>query len=191
MEKKTIMDDVATENVNVELPQIENPIVKPKRKKRRNRKRRITIKNQWVSTSKNITFCNTVGIRGVFILSLVLGTATLHFIALFVYTRSFTYMRRDGIWIFFFFFIVFSLLLIYLLISWKRLTRNWIRRNYDDNNMMAAMRRINNNPIQYFRRLYSNTIGNATGRKHKLPKNIVEKVEKLNFGHRNNLDVIY
>ena len=35
MEKKTIEDDVATENVNVELPQIANPIEKPKEKKKK------------------------------------------------------------------------------------------------------------------------------------------------------------
>ena len=100
MEKKTIEDDVATENVNVELPQIANPIEKPKEKKRKKRKKRAynrQFTNYSETTVENITFCNTVGIRGVFILLLVLGTATLHFIALYVYTFSFTYMQREGI----------------------------------------------------------------------------------------------
>ena len=110
---------------------------------------------------ENITFCNTVGLRGVFVLLLVLGTATLHFVALYVYTVRFTYMQREGIWLFFFFFILFSLLLIYLLISWKRLTRNWVRRNYAKNNMI---RRTNNNPMRNFAQIYSKNFGVEKGK---------------------------
>ena len=83
--------------------------------------------------AKQLTFCNTVGLRGVMILLLILTVSAMHFLALYVYTYKFNYMKREGIWIFFMFFLLFLLLVIYLLTSWKRLTKRWIIRNYGEN----------------------------------------------------------
>ena len=78
MEKKTIEDDVATENVNVELPQIAKQIQKQKQKKKKKRAYNRQFTNYSETTVENITFCNTVGLRGVFVLLLVLGCKIRH-----------------------------------------------------------------------------------------------------------------
>ncbi len=109
--------------------------------------------------AKQLTFCNTVGLRGVMILLLILTVSAMHFLALYEYTYKFNYMKREGIWIFFMFFLLFLLLVIYLLTSWKRLTKRWIIRNYGENRNSR-----NISSLQNLARLYSRYFGVEKGK---------------------------
>eukprot|EP00942_MAST-04A_sp_MAST-4A-sp1_P007962 g7962.t1 len=128
---------------------------KKKKKRYRNGSRRLKLED----IVKQLTFCNTVGLRGVMILLLILTVSAMHFLALYEYTYNFNYMKREGIWIFFMFFLLFLLLVIYLLTSWKRLTKRWIIRNYGENRNSR-----NISSLQNLARLYSRYFGVEKGK---------------------------
>ena len=146
---------------DIELTEIEENVTTEDSTKTETRKKfRRLAKATAEEMAKQMTFCNTVGFRGVLIVLLVLIVSAVHFIALYIYTKTFQYMKRRGIWIFFFFFLVFLLLAIYLLLRWKYLTKIWMIRHYGVN----KSKRNNNNPIQKLRKFYKNYFGLERGK---------------------------
>ena len=151
--KEIELTNIIEENVT---PEDGTETRKRKKKKRyRNGSRQLKLED----IVKQLTFCNTVGLRGVMILLLILNGSAMHFLALYVYTYKFNYMKREGIWIFFMFFLLFLLLVIYLLTSWKRLTKRWIIRNYGENRNSR-----NTSSLQNLARLYSQYFGVEKGK---------------------------
>ena len=71
-------------------------------------------------------------------------------------------MQREGVWVFFLFFTVYLLLLLYLLTSWKRLTRSWIRRNYGKTS--KRRKQENDNVVKTFVDIYSRAVGVEKGK---------------------------
>eukprot|EP00944_MAST-04C_sp_MAST-4C-sp1_P013083 g13083.t1 len=81
---------------------------------------------------QKITWYNTIGSRGLLILACTLAIAVLHFFVAYESTRKFTYMNREGIWVFFVFAVLYGFLFLRFVLRWKHFASDWLKTNYTD-----------------------------------------------------------
>ena len=83
---------------------------------------------------KNLTCCNTWGIKSIALFLIIMAVGAFHFIVLILYSINedglFTNLSRDFVPYFLIFFIQSILLLLWLLLRWKVLVRSWITAYY-------------------------------------------------------------
>ena len=79
---------------------------------------------------KKMGWRNILGCRGLLVLALILVVAALHILVIYISSKKFTYINRDGIWIFIFFAVLYGILFLYLVFRWKKLTTKWLEKNY-------------------------------------------------------------
>ena len=115
-EKKTGMIE-NTKNIGVvDITMNEKPLNSSVEKKRHKANRD---SNHVHKVTRKITCFNIIGCRGLFILALILAVAGIHGWTAFRTTRTFTYLNRKGVWVFFLFAIIYGFLFLYFLVRWK------------------------------------------------------------------------
>eukprot|EP00944_MAST-04C_sp_MAST-4C-sp1_P001060 g1060.t1 len=81
---------------------------------------------------KKMRWWDIVGCRGLLVLALILAVAVLHTLVVYISSKKFTYVNRNGIWIFIFSAIAYGFLFLHLVFRWKNQTITWVEKNFGD-----------------------------------------------------------